>query len=139
MQSFMIVNIRLHQIAIINDMKIEYLTPDPVALGELGRRLARVRKQQGLSQTELAQEAGLGVATLRRIESGKSGQMESWLKIMRALRMTASVDAFLPEKFDSPRAQALSSKTRRKKTGKAKRSSGGQATEGLVKWGDQTP
>lgn len=124
-------------------MKIEYLTPDQVALGELGQRLARVRKQQGLSQTELAQEAGLGVATLRRIESGKSGQMESWLKIMKALRMTASIDAFLPEKFDSPRAQVLSVKARRNKVDKEKQSQADKSTnkvaEGIIKWGDQTP
>lgn len=134
----MIVKYCLDNKTITNDMKIDYLTPDQVALGELGHRLARVRKQQGMSQTELAQEAGLGVATLRRIESGKSGQMESWLKIMKALRMTASVDAFLPEKFDSPRAQVLSRKARRKKPRKAKQGSGEQTTEGLVKWGDQT-
>ena len=125
-------------------MKIEYLTPDQVALGELGQRLARVRKQQGLSQTELAQEAGLGVATLRRIESGRSGQMESWLKIMKALKLTASVDAFLPEKFESPRAQVLSGKARRNKTAKGKQSARdklarGQVEEGGIKWGDQTP
>ena len=139
----MIVNFDLVAIGIINDMKIEYLTPDQVALGELGQRLARVRKQQGLSQTELSQEAGLGVATLRRIESGKSGQMESWLKIMKALRMTASIDAFLPEKFDSPLAQVLSPKARRKKTTKENLSnadkSADQVAEGIIKWGDQTP
>ena len=138
----MIVKFLKSRKTITNDMKIEYLTLDQVALGELGRRLARVRKQQGLSQTELAQEAGLGVATLRRIESGKSGQMESWLKIMKALRMTASVDAFLPEKFDSPRAQVLSTKVRRHKTDKGKQKSEDKPAEGpvksSVKWGDQT-
>jgi len=120
-------------------MKIVYLTPDQVALEELGQRLARVRKQQGLSQTELAQEAGLGVATLRRIESGRSGQMESWLKIMKALRMTASVDALLPEKFESPRAQVLSGKARRNKSAKEKQSDGDNVAQGVIKWGDQTP
>ena len=118
-------------------MNIDHITPDQVILSELGQRLARVRKQQGLSQTVLAQEAGLGVATLRRIESGKSGQMESWLKIMKALRMTASVDAFLPEKFDSPRAQVISGKVRRSKPDKDKQSSENQVAEAPIKWGDQ--
>lgn len=123
-------------------MKIEYLTPDQTILTELGQRLARVRKQQGLSQIELAQEAGLGVATIRRIEPGQSGQMESWLKIMKALRMTASVDVFLPEKFDSPRSQALTGKTRRNKASKDKQRNDDGLIESpvksSVKWGDQT-
>lgn len=120
-------------------MKIETITPDNIILDELGRRLARVRKQQGLTQVDLAQEAGLGVATLRRIESGQSGQMESWLKIMKALHMTASLDALLPEKFDSPRAQVLSSKPRRKTTAKVRQGSADEVAESPVKWGDQTP
>lgn len=109
-------------------MKITYLVPDQAILNELGQRLARVRKQQGLSQTKLAEEAGLGVATLRRIEAGQSGQMVSWLKIMKALQMTASVDAFLPENFDSPRAQVLSGKKRPSKEGDSDRA---------IQWGDQ--
>ena len=110
-------------------MKIDSLLPNRVILSELGQRLARIRKQQGFSQTRLAEEAGLGVATLRRIEAGQSGQMDSWLKIMKALRMTASVDAFLPENFDSPRAQVWS-----EKKGRGKKSS---KENSVIQWGDQ--
>ena len=95
-------------------MKIEYLTPETAILTELGRRLARVRKQQGYSQVALAKEAGIGVATLRRIEAGQDSQMESWLKIMKSLNMIASVDSLLPENFNSPMAEALSANKRRK-------------------------
>lgn len=110
-------------------MKIDYLTPEATILKELGQRLARIRKQQGMSQTQLAQEAGLGVATLRRIEAGRDSQMESWLKIMKCLRMVSSIDALLPETFNSPRAQALSeAKRRRKRT---------EANPAPIKWGDQ--
>ncbi len=115
-------------------MKIDYLTLGEAILSELGQRLARVRKQQGFSQAKLAGEAGIGVATLGRIEAGQSGQMDSWLKIMKALRMTASIDAFLPENFDSPRAQVLSGKTSR-----AKKSNRMNVSEDTPKWGDQTP
>lgn len=111
-------------------MKIDYLTPDQAILKELGQRLARRRKQQGFSQTALAAEAGLGVATLRRIELGHSGQMESWLKIMKALRMMSSIDALLPEQVDSPRAQVLAGK---------KRSTKKAVKEATPKWGDETP
>ncbi|MGB5245503.1 MAG: helix-turn-helix transcriptional regulator [Woeseia sp.] len=94
-------------------MKIDSLTPNDEILNELGRRLARVRKQQGWSQDRLAEEAGLGVATLRRIESGQDSQLESWLKILKALRMSASIEQLLPEKYDSPMAEALASNKRR--------------------------
>ncbi len=109
-------------------MKVDYLTPDGTILTEMGRRLARVRKQQGFSQTRLAEEAGLGVATLRRIESGQDGQMASWLKLLKALRMTASIDALLPETFDSPMAEVLAEA----KTGKKPK-----VAEVSVRWGDE--
>ena len=96
-------------------MKIEYLTPETAILTELGRRLARVRKQQGYSQVALAKEAGIGVATLRRIEAGQDSQMETWLKVMKSLRMIASVDALLPENFNSPMAEALADNKRARK------------------------
>lgn len=109
-------------------MKVGYLTPDGTILTEMGRRLARVRKQQGFSQTRLAEEAGLGVATLRRIESGQDGQMASWLKLLKALRMTASIDALLPETFDSPMAEVLA---------KTKLSKKGRVAEASIRWGDE--
>lgn len=88
-------------------MKIDYLTPDKEVLAELGRRLAHIRKQFGYSQAKLAEEAGIGVATIRRIETGKASQIESWIKLMKSLRMTAHIDSLLPEKFNSPKTEAL--------------------------------
>jgi transcriptional regulator with XRE-family HTH domain len=87
-------------------MKITHLTPETAILKELGRRLARVRKARGFSQDRLAGEAGIGVATLRRIEGGQDSQLESWLKILKALDMAPSVDALLPEDLKSPLAEA---------------------------------
>ena len=95
-------------------MKIQHLTPEPQILEELGRRLAQIRKQQRISQTSLAEEAGIGVATLRRIEAGQDSQMETWLKIMKALRLISAIDTLLPEQFDSPMTEVLSKGRRRR-------------------------
>ena len=89
-------------------MKIQHLTPEPQILEELGRRLAQMRKQQRMTQSTLAEEAGIGVATLRRIEAGQDSQMETWLKILKALGQISAVDSLLPENYTSPMTKALS-------------------------------
>ncbi len=115
---------------IIFDMsKITKLTPETDILSEFAQRLARIRKAQGYSQVALAKEAGIGVATLRRIEAGQDSQLETWLKLLKALDMAPAIDALLPETFDSPMAEALAGKSR--KRSKPSPSSG-------IVWGDET-
>lgn len=96
-------------------MKIKALSPDKSILKELGARLARVRKQQGYSQDRLAKEAGLGVATLRRIEDGQDSQLGSWLKLLKALQMTSAIDQLMPENFKSPMAEVKDQQKSQKK------------------------
>lgn len=109
-------------------MKIDELSPETAILSELGKRLARVRKQQGFTQDQLASMAGIGVATLRRIEGGQDGHMESWIKVLKALNMSQSIDALLPENFSSPMADVLDTNRRRHRHSK---------TSGKV-WGDES-
>ena len=110
--------------------KIEKITPDNIITKELGRRLAKIRKSQGFSHAKLAKEAGLGVATLKRIELGHDGQMETWIKLLKALNRVGSLNLLLPEQLESPRQKVL--KTRKSTRIRAKTpSSSGQ------KWGDE--
>ena len=92
-------------------MKLSYLSPDALIQQELGTRLQKVRKQYGHTQAQLAEAAGIGVATLRRIEDGKDSQLSSWIKLLKALEMVNSIDQLLPESFNSPMAQVLNKKT----------------------------
>ena len=108
-------------------MKIDNITPEHTILEELGGRLATIRKQKGFSQTRLAEAAGIGVATLRRIEAGNDSQMESWLKLLKPLDMLAAVDLLLPENYRSPMAEVKHA---------SKKRNGKQATAG---WGDEQP
>ncbi len=110
-------------------MKLSEFVPEDEILKEFAKRLARIRKAQGYSQTEFAKEAGIGVATLRRIEGGQDSQFETWLKILKALNRVAALDALLPETFNSPMAEALAGKSRKRK--KPSPSSG-------IVWGDET-
>ena len=109
-------------------MNINQLTPESEILREFGNRLARIRKQQGLSQAELAEEAGIGVATLRRIEGGQDGLFESWLKLLKALNMAAAIDALLPETFNSPMAEARAANLKTRKA---------VQPNPVITWGDE--
>ncbi len=109
-------------------MRIDSLTPERAALAELGRRLMNVRTQRRLSRLQLAQEAGLGSATIARIESGASAQLSSWIRILAALNMGSAVDLMVPETYASPMAEALKGRGRRKP---------GTRQERSTKWGDE--
>lgn len=110
-------------------MKIDSLTPTVAVLGELGRRLANVRKQHRLSQEQLAAAAGVGVATVRRLEDGKDGKLGSWLRLLIALRMDAAVDGLLPEDLRSPLVEVKGRRPRRKVP----------PPSGDFVWGDERP
>lgn len=109
-------------------MKIDPLTPAPAMLRELGHRLAEVRSQRGLTQEALAEQAGLGIATLRRIETGRDAKLGSWLRLLQALDLAAAIDQLLPENFRSPMAEA-------KAAAKARRR--GPASGPDFVWGDE--
>jgi transcriptional regulator with XRE-family HTH domain len=106
-------------------MKITETTPHSTALKEFGRRLVLLRKRQGFSQTSIAEKAGLGVATVHRIEAGQDAQFSSWLKLFKVLGITSQLDVLLPEEILSPLAEAK--KQRKQFKG---------ATKGKRVWGD---
>ena len=109
-------------------MKFSNLVPEAEIIRELAKRLARLRKAQGFTQAELAKQAGIGVATLRRIEGGRDSQLETWLKILKVLDRMSALDALLPESFNSPMAEALAGKSRKRKK---------PSPSSAVVWGDE--
>ena len=118
-------------------MKITNLTPDNHILSEFGQLLARIRKQQRLSQTALAEQAGIGVATLRRIENGTDSQLGSWVKLLKALDMDATLDALLPEEFNSPMAETLRERQAKYKVGSEANRKQSTLSSTSIVWGDE--
>jgi len=112
-------------------MKIDRLTPTVTILKELGQRLATIRKQQGYSQEDLAAAAGVGVATLRRIEDGRDSKLGSWLRLLMSLQMEGAIDQLLPADFRSPMAE-VQGRRRPRRT----KPSPGDGGPGFV-WGDE--
>ncbi len=52
---------------------------------ELGRHLAKLRLARNVTQRTLAEDAGVGVRTLRRIKAGQPGGLGSLLRVAIAL------------------------------------------------------
>jgi transcriptional regulator with XRE-family HTH domain len=114
-------------------MRLDELTTDEAILAELGRRLERQRVERNRTQTELAREAGIGRATLQRIERGESVQATSLVKLLRTLGLLAPLDAALPETVDLPIAQLERERRRRRRRARG----GDVAPAEPWTWGDE--
>lgn len=74
----------------------------PVAIAEqLGQRLQTARLNQGLTQVEVAERAGVSRNIVLSAEKGKV-QLENLVAILQALNLTDQLDQFLPPQPISP-------------------------------------
>jgi transcriptional regulator with XRE-family HTH domain len=83
-------------------MKIHDLQADDIILAELGARITQRRIELGLSQADLAEQAGIGKRTLERIEAGATSQTTTLVRVLRGLKMLERLDAMIPESGPSP-------------------------------------
>lgn len=59
---------------------------------ELGGRIQIVRKQQGMSQQELADRSNVSRSAIKYLESGKGSTLATFVKVARALGLDESFD-----------------------------------------------
>jgi transcriptional regulator with XRE-family HTH domain len=62
---------------------------------ELGKRLADLRIGKGLSQLQLSQKAGVGVATLQRFEQGQGATLSTFIQLLMALGRVEDINHLL--------------------------------------------
>lgn len=110
------------------------LTTDAV-LAELGQRLERQRLERNLTQGELADEAGIGRATLQRLERGESVQLTSLIGLLRGLGLLERLDVLVPEPTPSP-LERLRTQGAQRQRARAPRSEP-KPTGGLWTWADE--
>ena len=101
-------------------MKISSQTTDGALLKLIGERLARLRLMKNLTQEQLAEQAGLGLRTVQRLELGAAAtQLSGFVRICRVLGLVERFEEFIPEPAVSPMAQLkLQGRQRRRATGR---------------------
>src|ERR1700744_5455799 len=97
---------------------------------QLGSRLRALRLNRNESQEALARRAGVGKATLQRLEEGRSGTIVTLLRVLRALDLD-NLDALLPAVERSPLDAARGDRRVRA------RARGRSAPPGGWRWGDE--
>lgn len=104
-------------------MSTSNLSPSALA-EELGNRLQQARLNSDLTQTEVAELAGLSRKAVLNAEKGKA-QLEVFVAILLALNLTAQLDLFLPKPTVSPVQLAkLQGKRRQRASGQRKSHTG---------------
>lgn len=63
----------------------------------LGARLSEIRLGQNRTQAQIATEAGISRATLVRLEQGNGASLDTFIRVMMALRLHAHLEQLLPD------------------------------------------
>lgn len=71
-------------------------------LREIGSRLKEYRMRKNLQQKELAENAGISLDTVARMEQGENISFDKLLRILRVLDMLENIELFIPEPPISP-------------------------------------
>jgi transcriptional regulator with XRE-family HTH domain len=101
-------------------MKFTPHITDDALLRLIGERLARLRLAKNLTQGQLAEQAGLGVRTVQRLELGAAAtQLSGFVRVCRVLGLVEGFEALVPEEPASPMAQLQQQgRKRQRATGK---------------------
>ncbi len=115
-------------------MKIDQNMTDKVLLTLIGERLAGLRLARNLTQQQLAEQAGLGLRTVQRLELGAAAtQLSGFVRVCRVLGLAEHFETLIPEPAASPMAQL------KQQGRKRQRATGKKAEAGKTKkwtWGE---
>ena len=100
----------------------------------LGKRLAQRRLARNITQKALAEEAGIAVRTLGRLEAGQRSTLDSFLRVAIALGLADDLLGALPAQDIRPIERVESRRLERKRA----RPAGTAAPDEPWSWGDES-
>ncbi len=110
-------------------MKIDPYLADQRFLELVGERLAGLRLARNLTQEQLAEQAGLGLRTVQRLESGAAAtRLSGFLRVCRVLGVLERLDLLLPEPASSPIEQ-LKMRGQKRQRASGRKTGGGARVE----------
>jgi len=115
-------------------MRIKSELTDMAVLHEIGDRLERRRIDAGLTQAQLAEEAGISKRTVERIETGHSTDFVMLLRVLRVLKLLEALDQFVSDLPQSPLMLLKSRGRTRKRVGHSRSSEGTAAPNSAPSW-----
>jgi transcriptional regulator with XRE-family HTH domain len=63
----------------------------------LTERLENIRLERNITQAQLAQEAGVTLRTIRRLEKGQGVSCDTFIRVLIALRLQQNLQILLPD------------------------------------------
>lgn len=107
---------------------------DRATLRELGERISRYRLNRNMTQSALAEEAGISERTMVRLEKGEPSQLLNFVRVLRVLDLLENLEALVPEPPLSPIQQV---KMHGKQRQRASSSSDAPESKKTWSWGDE--
>ena len=118
-------------------MKIDPQLTDQAVLEELGRRIAQTRLERNLTQAQVGTEAGVGSATVQRLEAGRSVKVASLIRVLRVLGLLEALDRLIPEPTPSPLERLKLQGKRRRRAAPNRPVTGTRDAAQPWTWGDE--
>jgi transcriptional regulator with XRE-family HTH domain len=115
-------------------MRITSELTDKAVLHEVGDRLERRRIDAGMTQAQLAEEAGISKRTVERIEAGHSTDFVMLMRVLRVLKLLEALDQLVSDMPQSPLVLLRGRGRARKRVGHSRRSPDGTAPKPASPW-----
>lgn len=79
-----------------------YMLADEMILHKMGERLKAVRLKQNITQQRLAEDSGVSLSSVKKIESGEIRSLDSFVRILRTLGKLEVLQPLVEEEQLSP-------------------------------------